>query len=238
MIGNQFQQLFGNSGFFASFVKGGQQMIEFCQLYTPNLVVIDVDDSKIWTSVHAVRTIRDLSNLPFVGVSKIGAPQTLKTAQDYGFRGIMPINAAPNVVINSIQTIMTEAQTNNQPAAAPTGLMRLRELSDEVQNVTNALAGRIAEFGNEGQELFDYITSSSGEISSKLTTLSESDLADKELRHDFRNMIGSVTGFSELILMEPSLSPSSQQGFTRLRECSKEFVELLDRQKEIAPASA
>ena len=100
-IGEQFQKLFGQSGFFAATVNGPQKMIEFCQMYTPNLIVIDVDQDNIWPSIHSVRTIRDLSKLPFVGISKIGAPQTLQTAQDYGFRGIMPVNAEPSVVINS-----------------------------------------------------------------------------------------------------------------------------------------
>lgn len=209
-------------------------MVEFCQLYSPDLVLIDVDNADVWASVHVVRTVRDLSNIPFVGVSNIGDQDTLKRAKDYGFRGLMPAQAAPSVIINSIKKIMTEAQANQQPAAAPTGLMRLKELSQEVESVAHALSANVNEFGSEGQELFDYITSSSNEIDKKLSTLTDDDLADKELRHDFRNMIGSVTGFSELILMEPTLSPNSKSGFTRLRECSKEFVELLDKQKAVA----
>ena len=61
-------------------------------------------------------------------------------------------------------------------------------------------------------------------------------LHDKELRHDFRNMIGSVTGFAELILMESGLSYESTQGLTRLRENSREFVDILDMQKAEATA--
>ena len=43
-------------------------------------------------------------------------------------------------------------------------------------------------------------------------------------------MIGSVTGFAELILMEPGVSPAPAQGMTQLREWSKEFVNILDEQ--------
>ena len=49
-------------------------------------------------------------------------------------------------------------------------------------------------------------------------------------------MIGSVTGFAELIMMEPSISATSSQGMARLRERSREFVEVLDQQKASAGA--
>ncbi len=58
----------------------------------------------------------------------------------------------------------------------------------------------------------------------------------RKLRHDFRNMIGSVTGFAELILMESGLSLESTEGLTRLRRNSKEFVDILDLQKAEANA--
>lgn len=230
--GSKFQQLLSESGFYTAGANGGRTMVEFCQQHSPDLIILDVDASDdIWFSVQAIRTIRDLGNLPVLGISKEGPRETLERAKEFGFCGLMPKDTDPETIINSIHTIMTEAQENNQAAMSPVGLSRLREISAEVDTVATTLANNVPEFGADGPELFNYIRTSSQDIANKLGTISESDLADKELRHDFRNMIGSVTGFSELILMEPTLSPASQTGLTRLRECSKEFVELLDQQK-------
>jgi hypothetical protein len=50
-------------------------------------------------------------------------------------------------------------------------------------------------------------------------------------------MIGSVTGFAELIMMEPGISPDSTRGLGRLRERSREFVNVLDEQKAEATSA-
>ena len=117
-----------------------------------------------------------------------------------------------------------------------TSLSRLKLIVKEIQSTTTGLENKVEEFGEDGPELFGYIMGSGGEIANKLREIGETSLYDQELRHDFRNMIGSVTGFSELILMEPGLSDFAQKGLTRLRECSKDFVELLDEQKALAEA--
>ena len=233
--GTKFQDLLSQSGFYTAVVKGVGGMIGFCRIHTPDLIFLDVDieDKSLWASVQAVRTYRDLANLPFLGVSNVGAPETLQKAQEYGFAGLIPKNIDSETLISSISSIMIETKQNRQ-SSAYSSLERLIEISSEVDTVANSLKPKINEFGSDGPELFGYIENSSTDISDKLSTISEADLADKELRHDFRNMIGSVTGFSELILMESSLSPESKQGLTRLRECSKEFVELLDQQKAAA----
>ena len=59
-------------------------------------------------------------------------------------------------------------------------------------------------------------------------------LQDKDLRHDFRNMIGSVTGFSELLLMEPTVTGEARTKFTRIREICRDFCDILDQQKAAA----
>lgn len=230
--GNQFQDLLSESGFYTAVVKGVGGMISFCRVHTPDMILLDVDmeDKSLWASVQLVRTYRNLANLPFLGMSNVGSQETLQKAQEYGFAGLIPKSIDEETLVNSITSIMIETRQNNQ--TNPSHLSRLVELSSEVDSVADLLSSNVTEFGSDGPELFGYIKNSSGDIVEKLAAISEEDLDDKELRHDFRNMIGSVTGFSELILMEAGLSPQSQEGLSRLRECSKEFVELLDQKKE------
>jgi hypothetical protein len=107
----------------------------------------------------------------------------------------------------------------------------LREVTRDIVNTTVQLKPRVGEYGDDGPELFGYIETSSIAIRKKLNAVEDFSLHDKELRHDFRNMIGSVTGFAELIMMEPDISTESTHGLSRLRERSREFVDLLDAQK-------
>ncbi len=230
--GKLFQKMLSQAGFYTALVEGVGAMLDFCRQHTPDLIVVDLDESSepFWSAIHAVRSLRNLANLPFVGVSNAGSAETLQKAQSYGFHCVMPKQLEQQIMTTTIRSILTEAAEDRE-SASPSHLGRLIELSEEVQSLARGLSDRIGEFGEEGDELFGYIRSSGRDIASRLDGLNDGDLTDKDLRHDFRNMIGSVTGFSELILMEPTLSPQSEREFRRIRECSKEFVHILDRQR-------
>ena len=92
--------------------------------------------------------------------------------------------------------------------------------------------------------MFGFIDNSTNEILAKLGGYIAQGaenativLQDREVRHDFRNMIGSVTGFAELILMEPGIQDDCQHKLTKIREHSVRFVNLLDQQKQVAAAA-
>lgn len=233
--GCYFQKLFSKSGFYTAVVSNCGGMVKFCQQHSPDLIFIDMDEvgDDVWSSVQAVRTIRNLANVAVLGMAVVATGETIQKAKDFGFCGLMPKSTESETMINAIESIMIETKRNQQTTTS-NGLARLKELADEVNSVTGKLKQNEREFGSDGPELFAYISGSGDDISKKLSELAEGDLTDKDLRHDFRNMIGSVTGFSELLLMETTLSPESRQGFTRLRECSAEFVALLDQQKAVA----
>jgi len=215
-------------------------MLDFCRQHSPDVALIDLDlpGEEMWSSLQVVKGLGNLANLPLVGISTHGEPHTLSQAQSFGFTAVFPKNDEPATIVNAIRK-MTESNQNQQTpvsAAAATAsrddsLAQLRELTSEVVNLTKDLKRNLHEFGNDGPELFSYIENSGEAIQAKLAALPPNSLHDKELRHDFRNMIGSVTGFAELIMMEPSVSPDSNRGLGRLRECSRVFVDILDQQK-------
>ena len=232
--GSQFQETLSLAGFYTAVVEGVRAMVDFCQQHDPDLCLIDLDigGDDLWPSIQGLKSLRNLANLPLLGFSNARSSETFQKAKEHGFGGLIPKNSSPENFLNSVHYLAMESAQNQETDTTPSSLPRLLELSSEVATVTDRLKGNVGEFGAEGLELFGYIENSSVQISDKLASISETDLKDRELRHDFRNMIGSVTGFSELILMEPNLSVVSHKGLTRLRECSREFVELLDHQKE------
>lgn len=241
--GERYQQALGQEGFQTAVVWNPIQMVEFCRQHTPDFMVVDLDLAELglWSAVQAVRGIGTLANVPFFGLASAANQQLFEKARTAGFLSVFPTHDSSRQVIEALRR---EIERVNAPVEAEVidvvgrdpSLNRLRELAREMVQTAAALRARIGEYGEDGPELFGYIENSSIAIRKKLNGIADFSLHDKELRHDFRNMIGSVTGFAELILMESGLSVESTEGLTRLRRHSKEFVDILDLQKAEANA--
>jgi CheY-like chemotaxis protein len=241
--GERFQQALGESGYQTAVVWNPMQMVEFCRQHEPDFLIADLDLAEygLWSAVQAVKGIGTLANIPLLGLSSTGSPQLLEKAKAAGFSMVFPTHEGTKTVIEALNSRSAAAgapdenETTDVVSRDPS-LNRLREVVRDIVNTTQRLKAFLPEYGEDGPELFGYIESAGIEIRKKLNTVEDFSLHDKELRHDFRNMIGSVTGFAELIMMEPSISPTSSQGMARLRERSREFVEVLDQQKASAGA--
>jgi len=121
---------------------------------------------------------------------------------------------------------------------------RVRGVARCIAELIDSLRPSVHSLGSEGPELFGYISEGEKQITAEMNAIEargpevyEHALYDKDLRHDFRNMIGAVTGFAELILMEPGLDQQLASALTQIRQYSTEFVRLLDAQKAAAAAA-
>lgn len=241
--GERYQQALGQDGFQTAVVWNPIQMVEFCRQHSPDFMVVDLDLSELglWSALQGVRGIGTLANVPFFGLASTANQQLFEKAKAAGFVSVFPTHDSSRQVIEALRrevdrsSAPVEEEINDVVSRDPS-LNRLREVARDIVQTAASLRGRVAEYGEDGPELFSYIENSGREIRKKLNSVADFSLHDKELRHDFRNMIGSVTGFAELILMESGLSYESTQGLTRLRENSREFVDILDMQKAEATA--
>lgn len=235
--GERYQQALGQDGFQTAVVWNPIQMVEFCRQHNPDFMVVDLDLSELglWSAIQAVRGIGTLANVPFFGLASAAVPQLFEKAKAAGFRSVFPTHDSSKQVIEALRSevekITAPIEQIQDVVGRDPALNRLREIAREIIAITVGLRQRVGEYGEDGPELFGYIENSGVAIRKKLNTIADFSLHDKELRHDFRNMIGAVTGFAELILMETGLSHDSTQGMTTLRQHSKEFVEILDLQK-------
>ncbi len=242
--GERYQQALGQEGFQTAVVWNPIQMVEFCRQHAPDFILVDLDLAELglWSAVQAVRGIGTLANVPCFGLASASSQPLFEKAKAAGFRGVYPTHDSSRQIVEALRR---EIERANAPAEAEIpdvvgndpSLNELRELARDIMQTAVTLRPRIGEYGEDGPELFGYIESSGLAIRKKLNGVTDFSLHDKELRHDFRNMIGSVTGFAELILMEAGLSQESTEGLTRLRRNSKQFVEILDLQKAEANAS-
>jgi len=242
--GERYQEALGLAGFQTAVVWNPMQMVEFCRQHSPDYLLVDLDLSEygLWSALQAVKSIGSLANIPFIGLSSTGHPQVLEKARAAGFANVYPTHESAKTVVGALSE-MAENNASEEDGeeiadvvSRDPSLNKLREISRDIVQTTVKLKARVSEFGEDGPELFGYIESSGAQIRRKLNGLADYSLHDKTLRHDFRNMIGSVTGFAELIMMEPGVSPEASHGLAKLRERSREFVEILDGQKAEASA--
>jgi CheY-like chemotaxis protein len=241
--GERYQQALGQDGFQTAVVWSPIQMVEFCRQHTPDMMILDLDLAEfgLWSAIQAIRGMGTLANIPFVGLAASANRALFEKAEAAGFLGVFPTHEGLREVFEILRRERSREQVPGEevshlPFSRDPSLNRLREIARNMIRTAASLRNRLGEYGEDGPELFSYIENSGQEIRARLNRVSDFSLHDRELRHDFRNMIGAVTGFAELILMETGLSGESTEGLTSLRRDSREFVEILDIQKAGATA--
>jgi signal transduction histidine kinase len=117
----------------------------------------------------------------------------------------------------------------------------LLDLSERILELARELAGSATEFGPDGPEMFRFVEKSSEQMHQRLVKIASSEpeqqgnqLRDREVRHEFRNILASVRGFTDLILMEQGIPEDLVSGLKGICGCSNQFVEWLDAEKAAA----
>ena len=250
------QSALSSAGYQTAVVGDCQQLVAFCQQHTPDLTVVDLSlpGGSIWAALQALKNDSRLAAMPLVGVGAQPSEAEQAQAATLGISAIEPKPISPPSLVDRVRNSLALGEANNitqmpAPQAAapassgggydPVGLL-VAQIS-EIRQLTFELKPGLPVYGEEGPELFSYIENSGNQIQEELDKLaahgseqSSVALQDKDLRHDFRNMIGSVTGFSELLLMEPTVTGDARGKFTRIREICRDFCDILDQQKAAA----
>ena len=251
------QSALSSAGFQTAVVGDCQQLVSFCQQHTPDLLVTDLalPGGSIWAAVQALKSDARLTTLPLIGVGAQPSEAENAQAKSLGFSHLEPLPVSPPDLVARVREIFGNGEADNitqmpstppplpgipAPLASDPVGMLIQQIA-EIRQLTAILKPGLPDYGEEGPELFSYIENSGNQIQGELDRLaadgveqSSISLQDKDLRHDFRNMIGSVTGFSELLLMEPSVVGEARSQFTRIREICREFCDILDQQKAAA----
>ncbi len=247
------QNSLSSAGYLTAVVTDCQQLMAFCGQHTPDLTVVDLNlpGGSIWTVAQAMRSEGRFAAMPLIGLAGQLSEAEQQQALSCGFSALeaRPINAAS--LVETVRGSLDSAAKNITPMPAPPAsapsagssdpVGQLLQQIQEIRQLTADLKPNVAAYGEEAPELFGYIENSGNQIDGELSKLAQHGversavaLQDKDLRHDFRNMIGSVTGFSELLLMESSVEGEARAKFTRIREICRSFCDVLDQQKAAA----
>lgn len=127
----------------------------------------------------------------------------------------------------------------------PNSLHQLTALAQQMQQHAAVLPPHVADFGDEH---IGYVVDTSGSILEKLQNMMQSCLSaggpianpleSREIRHDMRNLIAVIKGFSELMQMDANAEHPANNSLTTLRTLSDQFVEILDQIKATSDGDA
>ncbi len=237
--GEEYRRVFHESGYQTALVWNHVQFVDFCRVQSPDVILLDsqLADWPLWNAVQATKGFGTTANARCIIFGEQLDSATCENAQRVGVNEWVDAGDGAMGVLAKVsenQSSTTAAEASDRPIDSDRTLERLRVLAHDMVETANRLRPRVPEYGADGPELFGYIEGSGQKIVEKLRGVATLSLHERSLRHDFRNLIGSVTGFSELLLMENGLSQESHIGLRRLREFSREFVGLLDEQKSSA----
>jgi len=237
-MGEALRKSLGQEGYQTAIVWTPLQMVEFCRQHSPDILVIDLRmaDQGLWTAVQAVRGLGTLANVAMIGLVEDAHSDLVSQAKNAHFHSVFRLSGDICAVVEALRSLVAAdgaaaLVTSDDVTGRDPALNQLRAIAREIVLTSERLRDRVEEYGEDGDEHFAYIDHAGAAIRRKLNGLADFSLHDRDLRHDFRNMIASVTGFAELIMMEEGLSDESIFGLSSLREMPRTFIEILDRQK-------
>lgn len=241
-------------------VMSGEMAVAFCREYDLDLILLDLTMTDAWDAVRLLRQNEVTAAMPIVGISTSsgvvdagnvmgrgelcglldGKLQRLDLAQ--ALRECLP--GAQSLTAEADgrekkQQVESDSYLNSSLVshAKRDNLKELLALSERILILVENLKSSVDKFGEDGSEMFDFVEKSSQQMHRRLNEIDDAQepggicLSDREVRHDFRNILASVRGFTDLILMEEGIPEKAIEGLQEICSCSSQFVECLDAEK-------
>lgn len=239
-------------------VVSGEMAIAFCREYDLDLILLDLDMADARDAVRLLRECEATAGIPIMGISRGGDGSEGDGAEWEGLCGVLDGSLKSLKLAQGLRECLqggegAEGQMKLETGAGtvdstnPAGrlyknpLAVLLDLSERILAVAGELKGSASEFGQDGPEMLGFVEKSADQMHKRLVEIAsdepeqqENRLRDREVRHDFRNILASVRGFTDLILMEEGIAENLVIGLKEIRDCSNQFVEWLDAEKMAA----
>jgi len=200
-------------------VVSGEMLVAFCRDYELDMILLDLalDDAR-----DAMRLLAEgevTAGIPIVGIGAVGAGSD---GGALGFRNLCAVldpglesRELARALCGYLEGGTSGGGGGSQQAGGTANLLGrdrgyqgdalplLLRLSERTLQLARGLAGSAHEFGVDGPEMFHFVEKSSEQmhrrlvkIASSAPGLQENQLHDREVRHEFRNILASVRGFT------------------------------------------
>lgn len=223
-------------------VVSGEMAVAFCREYELDLILLDLGMSDARNSVRLLRECESTMKIPIMGFS--GGDDETGWEELYGvLDGNLERLELAQELLKCLPGWVAPISNGGESGESmeplyENPLVELLRLSERIQELARELKSSAGEFGPDGPEMFKFVEKSSHQMHQHLIELESSEpelqknrLRDREVRHEFRNILASVRGFTDLILMEEGIPENLVTGLKEICDCSNQFVEWLDAEK-------
>lgn len=232
-------QFLQNSGYAVATVTTARQAVSFAREYEFELFLVNLSSPREtgFTTVAEIKCRPQTAHVPVVAM----VPQMpmKESALSAGCDAVLVKPFDSNQVLKTITELLERADksiTYMQPMEAPDAQEETFEsISKTICKDVAWLEERMPELGEQGPIAIESMRDAASDLLRRLEpekiTPGQSipdSVRNRQVRHDFRNLLAAVNGFAEILLLEDSIAEDLQEKLRVLKKESRQFCNLLD----------
>ncbi len=233
-------------GFAVATVTTARQAISFAREYEFDIFVVNLrtPGETGFTTIAEIKCRPQTAHVQVIGL--VPAPTMRLSAEEAGCDAVL-IGTADGGQVMRTATELLERSHNSitymkpMDATANSTEQSFDSLSQALCTGIAWLEPRLPELGEQGPIAIESMRDASGTLRQRLDPqviipggILPSSVCDRQIRHDFRNLLAAVTGFAEILLLEDNLPQDIQEQLRSLKHDSRVFCNMLDSIKESA----
>ncbi len=238
-------QFLQGSGFAVATVTTARQAVSFAREYEFELFLVNLSSpgETGFTTVAEIKCRPQSSNVSILGI--VPQIQSKPAAEEAGCDAVLVRPVDNDQILRSVTELLERPRnsiTYMQPMnAQPAAEQSFATLAETICQGVLWLENRIADLGDQGQIAVDSMRDAALSLRARLEPdkvtpghhLPDS-VRNRQVRHDFRNLLAAVNGFAEILLLEDNMLEDIQTQLLALKKDSRQFCNMLDGIKESA----
>lgn len=239
-------QFLQSSGYAVATVTTARQATSFAREYEFELFLVNLTDPGE-TSYTTVAEIKCRPETKEVGVLGLVPQANMRAAaEEAGCDSVLVRPFNNEQVLRKVGELLEQPSnsiTYMEPMDTPQTSTQasFSELADSLCHGVDWLNGRMSELGEQGPIAIESMRDASASLKLRLEPekvtpghhLPDS-VRDRQVRHDFRNLLAAVNGFAEILLLEDYLPQDIEAKLRTIKKESRDFCNMLDSIRESA----
>ncbi len=232
------------SGFAVATVTTARQAVSFAREYDFEFFLVNLDDpgETGYTTVAEIKCRPRSANVGVIGfVPQVNARGA---AEEAGCDAVLVRPFNHEQVLRKVTELLERSRnsiTCIHPMETTATNPSFGSLADSLCEGVRWLETRMPDLGEQGPVAIESMRDASTSLRERLAAdqvtpgqdLPDS-VRDRQVRHDFRNLLAAVNGFAEILLLEDDLKEDIQERLRTVKKESREFCNMLDNIRDSA----
>lgn len=246
-------QYLQRAGYAVASVTTGRQAAGFIRDYDFEIFLVNLVDPQE-AMMSAIPELRRHTEAAQVRVlAMVSDPDSIRVAEALGADGMVTVPFENSDLLRKITellenscaavTFIADSMENEEGSDAS-----LRDDGASFKSITEVIVSEVAclsrhlpELGDQGPLALENMEEAVGSLGRRLDADTvipgknvPASVYNRQERHDFRNLLAAINGFSEILLLEDGLPENVKTRLQRIKKASRQFCTLLDNVKESA----